>query len=343
MKHGNNKETFATGAQRDSQIDKPLPGLLSPFAAERKAIIMAKGAAHYGPRNWEKGMNFSRVLESAERHIMAFKQGKTDEDHLGQAAWNLDALLHFDEGVKRGFLPATLNDMPKYEPQPVGETVKQEVCTHGPKYKVERPESPLDSEITLEELELAMESFEAMRLTTAIEDRKDRLFQVLLDLGASVEVAYLITEGTTFPAKEVCNNACVYIAGPMRGYKDFNFPAFDAARDTFLKLGYAVISPADIDRVEKADAPKATAEEVSDQARYIERDSMALRLLSKQNYSGNNGVVLLTGWESSKGAAGEFFTARWHGLKFYHHMGSESSADNYLHDFALRNVRTSTK
>jgi hypothetical protein len=38
----------------------------------------------------------------------------------------------------------------------------------------------------------------------------------------------------------------IYLAGPMRGRKFFNFPAFDAARDILLSQGYEVISPADM-------------------------------------------------------------------------------------------------
>ncbi|MHB1850453.1 MAG: DUF4406 domain-containing protein, partial [Acidimicrobiales bacterium] len=40
----------------------------------------------------------------------------------------------------------------------------------------------------------------------------------------------------------------IYIAGPMRGVKDWNFPAFDAARDLLVAAGWEVVSPADLDR-----------------------------------------------------------------------------------------------
>lgn len=39
-----------------------------------------------------------------------------------------------------------------------------------------------------------------------------------------------------------------YIAGPMRGYDRFNFPAFDAAKDRLIEMGWDVVSPADLDR-----------------------------------------------------------------------------------------------
>jgi len=35
----------------------------------------------------------------------------------------------------------------------------------------------------------------------------------------------------------------IYIAGPMRGHDDHNWPTFDAAADTFSDMGFDVFSP----------------------------------------------------------------------------------------------------
>ena len=40
----------------------------------------------------------------------------------------------------------------------------------------------------------------------------------------------------------------IYIAGPMRGKKWFNFPDFDWAKESLERAGWEVISPADLDR-----------------------------------------------------------------------------------------------
>ena len=40
----------------------------------------------------------------------------------------------------------------------------------------------------------------------------------------------------------------VYVAGPMRGYEDFNFGAFDAAAHRLRMDGWTVLSPAEHDR-----------------------------------------------------------------------------------------------
>lgn len=41
----------------------------------------------------------------------------------------------------------------------------------------------------------------------------------------------------------------LYIAGPMTGYPDANYPAFHVARDALLAHGYQVVSPADFGEV----------------------------------------------------------------------------------------------
>ena len=40
----------------------------------------------------------------------------------------------------------------------------------------------------------------------------------------------------------------IYIAGPMRGIEDFNFPAFDRQEELLEKQGWRVINPAELDR-----------------------------------------------------------------------------------------------
>jgi hypothetical protein len=67
-------------------------------------------------RNWENGMPFSRCVASLKRHVMKFQHGKRDEDHLAAIMFNAMALIHYEEMIERGLLPATLNDMPHYQP-----------------------------------------------------------------------------------------------------------------------------------------------------------------------------------------------------------------------------------
>lgn len=111
-KDSGKREEFSTGARRDVQQGKPRFDLLPVPALRRLADLYGRGAAKYGDRNWEKGMPFSRVYASALRHLFAWAEGVQDgEDHLAGAAFNLLALIFYDEQITKGLLPQELRDM----------------------------------------------------------------------------------------------------------------------------------------------------------------------------------------------------------------------------------------
>lgn len=91
------KETFPGGAQRDSQKGKPRYDLIPPLALRRVADLYTKGAEHYGDRNWEKGMPFSRMFASLLRHAYQFAMGHREEDHLAAVVFNALGIMHFQE------------------------------------------------------------------------------------------------------------------------------------------------------------------------------------------------------------------------------------------------------
>lgn len=129
MKDGGKKQSFGEGmAIRDTADDKPRPDLISPFAEERQGAWLGMGARKYAERNWEKGMPFSRCVASLRRHIMRFQQGMKDEDHLAAVMFNAMALIHYEEMIERGVLPATLNDMPAYQAIKVEKKIKRRVA-----------------------------------------------------------------------------------------------------------------------------------------------------------------------------------------------------------------------
>jgi len=89
----------------------------------------------------------------------------------------------------------------------------------------------------------------------------------------------------------------IYVAGPMRGYEHFNFPAFDSATDRLRGLGYLVISPAEMDRSYEGwwpFPPEDVVFERHDYIRFMTRDLAALSVC--------DAIYLLPGWEKSKGA-----------------------------------------
>lgn len=74
--------------------------LIEPSAIKELAKVFTKGAEKYAPRNWEKGMEWSKVLASLKRHTAAFEQGEDYDNesglyHMAHAAWNALALVSY--------------------------------------------------------------------------------------------------------------------------------------------------------------------------------------------------------------------------------------------------------
>lgn len=57
--------------------------LIPTFAQEQYAKVLTVGANKYAERNWEKGMKWSKVIASMERHLAAFKRGEDFDSESG--------------------------------------------------------------------------------------------------------------------------------------------------------------------------------------------------------------------------------------------------------------------
>ena len=83
--------------------DGKLPlGLLSEVALRRVAEILQYGARKYDAHNWRKGLAWSRVIDAALRHLLAFNEGEDLDresklSHAAHAACNLMFLLEYIE------------------------------------------------------------------------------------------------------------------------------------------------------------------------------------------------------------------------------------------------------
>lgn len=96
-----------------------------------------------------------------------------------------------------------------------------------------------------------------------------------------------------------------YLAGPMRGLDQFNFPAFDAAAERLRAMGHAVVSPADLDRKAGFD-PNTSTPDTDFLRRALARDLHAITEC--------DAVAVLPGWQGSQGARLEVDLARMLGL-----------------------------
>jgi hypothetical protein len=123
-------QEFSTGARRDKQTGKGRYDLISVFALREISRIYEAGAIAYGVRNYERGMPLSRFLDSALRHVCQCIEGKDDENHAAQAAWNIMGFIHIRELIARGILPKELNDLPDYKPRPPCSCGSEEGCSN---------------------------------------------------------------------------------------------------------------------------------------------------------------------------------------------------------------------
>ena len=99
----------------------------------------------------------------------------------------------------------------------------------------------------------------------------------------------------------------IYIAGPMRGLPDFNYPTFNQYAQAHRNVGWDVANPveigADYGTPEQIDADPALLAAV-----------MAAELHALETC---DAIYLLNGWQDSEGAQKELATAISYRLKIY--------------------------
>jgi len=98
----------------------------------------------------------------------------------------------------------------------------------------------------------------------------------------------------------------VYIAGPMTGLPQFNFPAFDRAAESLAAQGHTVFNPAQMDRDVGFD-PASTEVSKEFLKDALRRDLSAI--------CDADAVAMLPGWERSGGARVEWTLATHLGLE----------------------------
>lgn len=113
----------------------------------------------------------------------------------------------------------------------------------------------------------------------------------------------------------------IYIAGPMTGKEELNFPAFHAAYYHWREQGYEVVNPAQLGQ-ELADESGVPLEELT--VREFALLDLQM-LIAKCTH-----IYMLEGWEYSKGAKAEHALAEWLGLTIiYQHESSLKVKQHY--------------
>lgn len=98
----------------------------------------------------------------------------------------------------------------------------------------------------------------------------------------------------------------IYLAGPMRGHNDLNFPLFDRVATKLRDYGHCVFNPADSDR-------KIYGNNIEDIKREATiRDCMLVDTTWICVHA--DAIALLSGWEKSLGATAEYHLGKALGL-----------------------------
>lgn len=99
------------------------------------------------------------------------------------------------------------------------------------------------------------------------------------------------------------NGKRIYVAGPMSGLPECNYPAFDDASRSLSALGFDVVNPANIGRSHFG----GRTDLEDDELEFLLAEELSILV-------GCDSIYLLRGWERSKGARKELYHALGNGL-----------------------------
>lgn len=94
------KAVLAKGNKSDT--GKPMLSLTPYSALVEEAKVMMFGLEKYGRDNWRKGLEFTRLIDAALRHLHAFNEGENNDpesgiSHLAHARCCLAFLIEFEK------------------------------------------------------------------------------------------------------------------------------------------------------------------------------------------------------------------------------------------------------
>lgn len=92
-----NVHTFESGAIREDNTNKGRCDLLPMCALIRLSKYFQDNLGNHPERNWEKGIPIHSYIDSALRHLFKYVDGRTDEDHLCAASWNVLCAMWTEE------------------------------------------------------------------------------------------------------------------------------------------------------------------------------------------------------------------------------------------------------
>lgn len=88
--------------------DKPMVGLVSPYAILSLARILTHGAKKYETHNWTKADSALRIMNACLRHCMAWLAGEDKDSESGgesHLAHAMCCLMFLEDFYQRGVMP----------------------------------------------------------------------------------------------------------------------------------------------------------------------------------------------------------------------------------------------
>lgn len=104
----------------------------------------------------------------------------------------------------------------------------------------------------------------------------------------------------------------IYLAGPMSGYPQFNFPEFDRVSAELRAAGFDVVSPAELDDDDTREAALESKDGIHDPEKVKGQtweDFLARDIILIADHE-LHGVIALPGWTRSRGANFEAAVAK---------------------------------
>ncbi len=121
----------------------------------------------------------------------------------------------------------------------------------------------------------------------------------------------------------------IYVAGPMRGYENYNYPAFDYRAKKLDEMGWSVINPAELDRNEGK--PMSDPMAFSPDTNYADHEFMrqALRRDMDAICDDCTAIYMMANWEESRGAKAEWHLAKALGLDIFYEIPLPNLSEVY--------------
>jgi hypothetical protein len=123
-------------------------------------------------------------------------------------------------------------------------------------------------------------------------------------------------DSTLIVMPQGCNRQ-IYIAGPMSGIQDLNFPLFCKAERELIERGWLPINPASKEKQDNADLPNPDKMPIQFGGNRFDLTPGMIHQQDAQMLMSANSIGVLPGWQQSLGSLGELYLAQQWGLYMY--------------------------